>query len=372
LKQQIYTIAIIAGQLVLGGAERQLYLWLSHLDRTKFQPVVLTLHPGHNDYWEQPIESLNIPLVRIPHRRSRLARLFDIIRVLRPYKPQLIHGWHLFASPYAGIAAKILGVRSLGGVRGTSNTFWNNALEAYLTLFTVDGLLVNSYFASGQLEAARKIKKIPIYAVQNAIEDWKFDRQVVRENLSKRFNLSQTSLWIGSLGRLDPNKRFDLLLKVISLFQEEVKDFNFLLIGNGLERMPLERLAKELGIDDHIAFVGEVKDPLVWLSSLDIFCFTSLDEGMPNVIMEAAMAKIPIVTWRLPFITEILDRDKTAMLVEPEDVIGFKESLLQLSQSEKLRIKLGNAAHDHVRKKFTIDRYIQNMSDAYEEILGSH
>jgi len=368
---QQHKIAIIAGQLVLGGAERQLYFWLSHLDRTRFQPIVLTLHPGHDDFWEKPIESLGIQLIRIPHRSSRLARLLDIVRVLRPYQPQLIHGWHLFTSPYAGMAARLLVARSLGGVRGTSRTFWNNPLEACLTLYLVDGILVNSYSTAEQLKVVIKRKRTAIYAVQNAIEDQKFDRQVVREDLSKRFSLPQTNLWIGSLGRLDPKKRFDLLLKVISLFNEEVKEFNFLLIGDGPERLPLERLAKDLGIDDHVVFVGEVKDPLVWLSSLDIFCFTSLDEGMPNVIMEAAIAKIPIVTWRLPFITEILDQDEMAMLIEPENVIGFRESLLKLSQSEQLRIELGNAAHDHVLKKFTIDRFIQNMSDAYEDILGS-
>jgi len=50
-------IAIIAGQLVVGGAERQLYLWLANLDRERFNPIVLTLHPGYGDYWEKPVEA---------------------------------------------------------------------------------------------------------------------------------------------------------------------------------------------------------------------------------------------------------------------------------------------------------------------------
>jgi len=44
-------IAIITGQLVVGGAERQLYLWLANMDRQRFEPIVLTLHPGFGDYW---------------------------------------------------------------------------------------------------------------------------------------------------------------------------------------------------------------------------------------------------------------------------------------------------------------------------------
>ena len=76
-----YNLAIIAGQLVVGGAERQLYLWLSHIDRAKFSPIVLTLHPGYGDYWEDPIESLGIPLIRIPRRRNRVLRAFNIVNV---------------------------------------------------------------------------------------------------------------------------------------------------------------------------------------------------------------------------------------------------------------------------------------------------
>ena len=99
----------MAGQLVVGGAERQLYLWLSHLDRTRFRPVVVTLHPEYGDYWEGPIESLDIPVLRVPRRRNRLWRLAQVVRLLHPFRPSLVHGWHLFASPYAGAAAGCCG-----------------------------------------------------------------------------------------------------------------------------------------------------------------------------------------------------------------------------------------------------------------------
>src|SRR5215469_4719903 len=95
-------LAIVAGQLVVGGAERQLFLWLSNLDRAKYNPVVLSLHPGYKDYWEDPIQKLGIPLLFVPPRRNKLFRLLDITAKLRTQRPDLIHGWHLFASPYAG------------------------------------------------------------------------------------------------------------------------------------------------------------------------------------------------------------------------------------------------------------------------------
>ena len=57
---EVINVVIIAGQLVVGGAERQLYLWLANLDRNRFDPIVLTLHPGHGEFWEDPIRELGI------------------------------------------------------------------------------------------------------------------------------------------------------------------------------------------------------------------------------------------------------------------------------------------------------------------------
>ncbi|GER80063.1 MAG: glycosyltransferase family 4 protein [Anaerolineales bacterium] len=367
---QAIPIAIIAGQLVVGGAERQLYLWLSHLDREKFQPIVLTLHPGFGDYWEKPIEALDIPLFHIPHRRNPIARLSHIVRNLQICKPQLVHGWHLFASPYAGAAAKFLGAKSLGGHRGSFRVFHDSPVIAQLTLYLVDALLVNSYSAAKKIRVFSRFRSSQIYTVQNAIEDQINDRLLQRENLSRSYGLPQEDLWIGSLGRLDSKKRFDLLLRVIAVLREDVKGFHFLLIGDGPERLRLEKLAMILGIADCVTFTGEITGASVLLSALDVFCFTSLDEGLPNAVMEAAMAGVPIVSWRMPFIEELLINGKGALLAEPGDSLSFTKHLLNLINSPELRIRMGQDGRAQMLGHFSLDRYVQRMTNVYENLLG--
>jgi len=118
----------------------------------------LTLHPGHGDYWEDSIESLGIPLLRVPRRRNRIARLLEIVRLLRPCKPHLIHGWHLFSSPYAGIAGKLLGAKSLGFLQGSYQAFRNSPQEATLSLYLVDALMATPFCGRTTQEGA-DIKK---------------------------------------------------------------------------------------------------------------------------------------------------------------------------------------------------------------------
>jgi glycosyltransferase involved in cell wall biosynthesis len=367
---QSYKIAIIAGQLVVGGAERQLFLWLSNLDRARFQPVVVTLHPGYGDHWEKRIEALGIPVLHIPRGSCRLVRLLDIVRALRPYRPQLIHGWHTFSSPYAGAAAKLLGARSLGGVRGSFSTFLSAPLVARLTLYLVDGIVANSNTTAIQLRAARKREKQVIFSVQNALDAQVADRATMRQELSQKFGFSPAGIWIGSLGRLDPKKQFDMILRVLALLRKDRKDFHFLLIGDGPEKASLENMAEVLGIAEYITFAGEVPGASAWLGALDIFCFTSLDEGLPNAVMEAAAAGVPVVAWRLPFVEELLNDGKMALLVEPEDINQFKDALLKLFLSPDLRIIMGQAGRDHILKEFNLDRYVQRMTSVYEHLLG--
>jgi glycosyltransferase involved in cell wall biosynthesis len=365
-----YKIAIIAGQLVVGGAERQLYLWLSHMDREMFNPVVLTLHPGFNDYWEKPIEDLGIPLYRIPHRRFRLLRLLDIINVLRLYRPQLIHGWHVFASAYAGMAAKLLRTKSLGGVRGTYRTFTEHSLEARLTLFFTDAILANSNSAASQLYEGRMRKKQRIYSVQNAVEEDFFDRREIRTTIVEKYGLSPDAVWLGSISRLDPKKNFNLLIRVIALLKEDVNHFHFIFIGDGPQRESLEKLSKDLRIEHFITFTGEIPMASTWLKALDIFCFTSEDEGLPNVVMEAAAAGLPVVSWRHAFIEELLQDQLTAMLIEPGDLVGMKNTLVKLIRSPSLRDQIGRAASHHVLESFSVKRYNKQMSSVYLELLA--
>lgn len=363
------SIAIIAGQLVVGGAERQLYLWLSNLDRQKFNPVVLTLHPGHQDFWEEPIEELGIPLHKMSHRKSHLHRLLEIIKVLKPYQPQLIHGWHLFASPYAGVASRVLCAKSLAGIRHTYSAFLANPIEARLTLLTVDAIMTNSRNAASALAKEKLCRKKQLFTVPNAVEVPVGERGSLREELNRQYGMSSEKIWLGSMGRLDPLKRFDIALDSFSQVLKDHLDLHFILIGDGPEMPKLQVLANELGIEKNVTFTGEIPNAKDLLPALDVFCFTSVDEGMPNVVMEAAAAGLPILTWKLPFYGELLEDEKTAILVEPNNMGGFQESLLKLIEQPGLRKFLGENAKDHMLQNFGLQNFISGMTTVYESIL---
>ena len=289
------SIAIIAGQLSVGGAERQLHLWLSHLDRARFAPVVVTIHPGCGDYWEPEVNRLGIPLLRVARGGSRVGRLMKIVRVLRPHRPRLIHGWHLFASGYAGAAAKLVGANaSLASTRGSYRAYRAQRAEAFLAKLLTDAMLVNSRATAMRLgENGGRPRRI--FVVPNAVEDVAEPRDAARTRLANRWRIPTDHLWIGSAGRFQRSKRFDQLLEVAARLSSAGNRIHVLLIGYGDLESELRGQAARLGIASSVTFTGEDPTARSWMSALDVFCFPSEDEGLPNVVLEASAAGVPVV-----------------------------------------------------------------------------
>lgn len=364
-----YPIAIIAGQLVLGGAERQLYLWLSHLNRDRFAPVVVTLHPGCGDHWEPEVERLGIPLLRVARGANRFARLIEVTRRLGPYRPQLIHGWHLFASPYAGVAAKLLGARaSLASVRGSYSAYRARRVERLLAGWLTDALLVNSRTAAAQLRANGGGPG-RIYVVPNAVEEIAADRSAARARLSAKWGIPPGRQWIGSAGRFQQSKRFDLLLELVARLLSGGQNVHLLLIGYGPLEAALRAQAVRLGIEDRVTFTGE--DPTVrfWISALDVFCFPSEDEGLPNAVLEASAGAVAVAAWRTPFLEEALGG--TAALADPGNLGKLEAAVIDLLRSASGRRELGEKARQHVLERFGLAQYVAGLTDVYEELLAS-
>ena len=360
-------IAILAGQLVVGGAEKQLYLWLANLDRERFNPIVLTLHPGFGDYWEKPIEDLGIPLFRINQRNNRISRLREIQRTLHPFQPQLVHGWHLFSGAYASLVAPHFKAKSLVGIRSSFESI-QNSLELRIAQYFADAFIVNSESAAARIKSEKPSIR-HVYVVPNAVIADFESRETVRQRLIRELGLRPDALWLVAVGRLEQLKHFDELLEVAASLQDKQCNFHLILIGGGPEESALIQLSQQLHLEDCVRFTGEIPNAIRLLKGFDIFCMTSFLEGLPNVVMEAAAAGLPIVTWQLPFYEELLTPGETALMAAPGDRASFEQAVQALINDQHLRERLGAAAQTQVTEKFSLDHYIQNMTKVYETML---
>ena len=135
---------------------------------------------------------------------------------------------------------------------------------------------------------------------------------------------------VGGVFRFNPNKRGHLWLKYARDVLDAHPQTRFLLVGDGEELASAQSYAADLGLEDRILFVGNSKHPGFWLSKMDCSCLLSENEGLPNVLIEAQMAGIPVVSTPAGGASETFEDGHTGFLLSSSKDPSKQEFALYL------------------------------------------
>jgi glycosyltransferase involved in cell wall biosynthesis len=156
-------------------------------------------------------------------------------------------------------------------------------------------------------------------------------------------------------------------LRVAARLAARFPSVEILLVGDGPLRPNLEEMAKELGLVGRAHFLGDRNDMSAILASVDISVLFSFSESMPNVILEAMAACVPVVASRVGGIPEVIRDSETGILVKPGDEEELVEALGKLVKEPRLRAEYGQ----HGKRLVERDFRMQRISRLYEELYTS-
>ena len=114
---------------------------------------------------------------------------------------------------------------------------------------------------------------------------------------------------VGTIARFTEEKALDILLKAVAEVRKEIPEVRLILVGDGPLRAELERLARNLAIDDITLFAGFQENIVEWLGKMRVFALTSVKEGMPYAVLEAMEAKRIVFANNVGAVSEILPRE---------------------------------------------------------------
>jgi glycosyltransferase involved in cell wall biosynthesis len=174
---------------------------------------------------------------------------------------------------------------------------------------------------------------------------------------------------IGWLGRMTEIKRVDDLIRAFALLRTDGLDAHLALVGDGPLRAALEGQARELGIADRCHFLGFREDVGSLYRSFDAVALTSANEGTPVSLIEAQASGLPAVTTDVGGVRDVVEEDRTAILVEAGDVEAIAAALSRLGEDSKLRERMGEAAVTSVGDRYSIARLVSDMDDLYRGLL---
>jgi glycosyltransferase involved in cell wall biosynthesis len=170
---------------------------------------------------------------------------------------------------------------------------------------------------------------------------------------------------IMGMGRLDEEKRFDLLIAAFFTLQDKHPDWDLLIVGDGPLKTGLTERCREYGLGERVRFLGVTKAPQKWMQRSDIFVLSSSLEGFPMALCEAMACGMAVVSTRYnDGVNEIVENGASGLLVPVDDLDALTDAMDALMSDANLRKKLGDAA------KRIVDRYgIEPVMQNWQSVL---
>jgi glycosyltransferase involved in cell wall biosynthesis len=182
--------------------------------------------------------------------------------------------------------------------------------------------------------------------------------------------VARESPLLGSVGVLSPDKGHELLIRALAELRKEYGGCRLLLAGDGPSRPILEGLARELGVREAVIFAGFVRDIESVYPALDVFLFPSSFEGLGTSLLAAMSYEVPSVALRCCAFGEIIENEKSGLLVGPGDVADMVKAVTRLLQDKEFARAIGVAGRERIGKIFSCDHMAEEMKKVYREVCS--
>jgi glycosyltransferase involved in cell wall biosynthesis len=345
----------------LGGRCRSLF-WLFP-DGESYKPFLEQLRRNE---LEVTVLKANWPRLRTTIR--------ELIRQIRAERVEVLCTQGYKGDLLGLIAARLAGVPIVAVSRGwTSQTRRVRLYEAVdrLCLRWMDRVVCVS---EGQAEKVRRAGVPPenVVVIRNAIQTERFAAGdvEVRQELEGLFPGPPQRI-VGAVGRLSPEKGFDVLLEAAAVVGRDNPDVGFVQFGDGRLRESMSQRIVELGLDARFILAGFRDDLDRIYPNLDLVVLPSHTEGLPNVALEAGAAGVPVVATAVGGTPEVVQDGVNGYLVPPGQPDVLARRILDALHDEPSRRAMGQSGLDRVRAEFTLQSQAEQYLKLFEALRSA-
>ncbi len=352
----------VIDDLVIGGAEKVLLTVAGSLDPSRFKSDVVTLFPSDGLLSQFQGRGLfrgclnlrksNLPLCVLRLRRMIRDGRYDIVQLIRP------------VSRVVGCVA----ARHVPGVHVVAR--FDSMVSSELTRFRLlEPMVVD---ASHRVSAPSRAVIRDIEAITSAIAG----KAIVIPNGCAPIPATipaarggDDPVTITTIGNYSWKKGYDDALQVMHRLRQSVPNLRYQIVGRIDHAVLLFERMAALGLEDTVAFPGEVAAPQRALANTDIYFQPSKTEGFGLAVLEAMAAGLPVVAANVGGIPELVQDGKTGLLVDPQDIEQMAATLLGLIQRPQQAAGLGAAARSAAARDYTATAMIKAHEQFFIGIL---
>lgn len=374
----------IIARLNIGGPAVHVAVLTAGLNDDAYQSrlVAGSIGPGEGDM-SYIAREMGIEPVIVPSMRRALNPLNDLwtlgalMRLMREWRPQVVHTHTAKAGFVGRLAARLTGVPLI------VHTFHGHVFHGYFgpirtrtfirlerasarlsdVILTISDRLRDELI-DYQIAPPERIRVLPLGLPLDNLRELGAFRGALRDELG----FSTAHHLIGIIGRLVPIKNHELFLTAAARVIRVDPQARFVIVGDGERRAALEALAESMGLAEVVRFAGWRSDLRPVYADLDAVVISSDNEGTPVSIIEAMAAGVPVVSTAVGGVPDLLSEGELGRLVHPGDPGGLAAAILEALQEG--RGDRTARAQAHARAHYGAERLVRDVRDLYDELLA--
>jgi glycosyltransferase involved in cell wall biosynthesis len=232
----------------------------------------------------------------------------------------------------------------------------------------IDGFLSIAEHLSEYYQTRYNLARVKFTTIHNSVtlpEPPKTPLTALRRELGIR----DDQPLIGNISALRRQKDHATLLRAMPMVLERLPNAVLAVAGDGELKQELADLARNLGLENNVRFLGYRSDVNDLLSQFDVFVLPSLYEGLPLCILEAMAAAAPVVATNADGTNEVVRHGETGLLVPVQDPPALAQAMLTLLEDRPRARAMGQAAREVIRTEYNMDAMISRYEAFYEQLL---
>lgn len=365
-------VMFVAPSLGGGGAERVITILLRRLERRRFLPSLVLFRREGAYLSDLPPD---VPVFDCGRYGDggRYRWIGRLIRLLKDKPPDVLVSFlwetNLITIPaalFAGTRRVVVSERL--SIRGAREGLRKDIVRRFciFALYrTVDRIIPNASAMERQFVEDFHLPIRKIITIPNPVEV-----EAIIEKGTEPDPLGIREIGvpvIAAMGRLSPQKGFDILLKAFALLE---KNCRLLLMGEGEEEKSLKELAVRLGIAERVLFTGFLPNPYPSLAGATLFVLSSRFEGFPNALVEAMVLGLPCIATRCPTgPEEIISDGESGVLVPLGDPESLAIAMVRLLGDSALRGQLGSRGKERAME-YEAAAIVRRYESMIESVAG--